>query len=34
MLHIGAAGPILVNEQDQRFQEIALTVVPEVIAFT
>ena len=34
MLHIRASGPILVNEQDQRFQEIAFTVIPKVIAFT
>ena len=34
MLHIGASCPILVNEQDQRLQEIAFAVVPEVIAFT
>ena len=34
MLHIGASGPILVNEQNQRLQEIALTVVPKVVAFT
>ena len=34
MLHIGASCPILVNEQDQRLQEISFAVVPEVIAFT
>ena len=32
MLHIRASGPILVNEQNQRLQKIALAVVPEVVA--
>ena len=34
MLHTGASGPILVNEQDQCLQEITLAIVPEVVAFT
>ena len=34
MLHIGASRSVLVYKQDQRLQQIALAIVPEVVSFS